>query len=113
MTVTIVQYRDWKFEVDRELTRHTYESVSASGAESCACNDCKNYVACRDKIFPEEIKTLFSDLGIDYSKEVEITPWETLPGGLHHIGGWFHFKGRLLSGKDCRDAIPGGAGYTF
>ncbi len=112
MTVTRVKYRNWEFEVDRELTQQTYESISFSGADNCVCNDCKNYVAYRDKVFLDEIMQLFDDLGIDYKKEVEITSFETLPNGLHHIGGWFHFKGRVLTGKDYRVPLPSG-GYTF
>ena len=112
MTVTKVKYKDWEFEVDRDLTRQTYNSVSVSGADSCVCNDCKNYVAYRDKVFPDEIKRLFDDLGIDYKKEVEIISFETLPDGLHHIGGWLHFKGRVLTGKDYRVPLPSG-GHTF
>lgn len=113
MTVTTVKYRDWEFEVDREFTRLTYESVSVSGADSCVCNDCKNYVTYRDSVFSGEIKRLFEDLGIDYKKEVEITSFETLPGGLQHIGGWFHFKGRLVRGKSYRVPIPDSTGFTF
>lgn len=112
MATEIVNYRGWVFEVDRELTEQTYRKVSASGADTCPCSDCKNYVAYRDKVFPEEIKKLLADLGIDYQKEVEVTSYETLPNGLHHIGGWFHFKGRVLKGKDYRVPLPGG-GHTF
>lgn len=112
MTVTKVKYRDWEFEVDRDLTRQTYEKVSISGADSCICNECKNYVAYRDNVFSDEIRTLFDDLGIDYKKEVEITSFEILPNGLHHIGGWFHFKGRVLNGKDYRVPLPSG-GHTI
>ena len=113
MNITTVKYREWEFEVERELTRQTYESVSVSGADSCVCNDCKNYVAYRDKVFSNEIKQLFDDLGIDYKKEVEITSFETLPDGLHHIGGWFHFKGRLISGKNYKVPIPNISGFTL
>lgn len=112
MPTEILNFRDWQFEVDRELTRQTYANVTGSGADTCVCNDCKNYVAFRDKVFPEEVQKLFSDLGIDYRKEVEITSFETLPNGLLHIGGWFHFKGRVESGKDYRAPFPGG-GHTF
>ena len=108
----IVKFKDWTFEVDKALTEQTYERNSGSGADTCSCNDCKNYVAYRDKVFPTEIIQLFSDLGIDFRKEVEITTWETLPNRLHHIGGWFHFKGQLLTGKDFRVPIPSG-GHTF
>jgi hypothetical protein len=112
MTNINLKFRDWTFEVDRELTIKTYEKVPGSGADGCICNDCKNYVAYRDNVFPSEIKQLFIDLGIDYKKEVEITSFEKLENGLHHIGGWFHFKGKVLSGKDYRVPVPGG-GYTF
>lgn len=112
MAITTVKYRDWEFEVDRELTRKTYDNVPVSGADSCVCHDCKNYVAYRDNVFSDEIKNLFDKLGIDYKKEVEITSFEALPNGLHHIGGWFHFKGRVITGKNYRVSFPSG-GYTF
>ncbi len=58
MTPTTLKFRGWEFEVDRELTRKTYEKVSGSGADTCICSDCKNYVVYRDKVFPDEIKNL-------------------------------------------------------
>ena len=112
MTMAKVKYRDWEFEVDRDLTRETYKSVLVSGAEDCFCNDCKNYISYREKIFPDEIRQLFDELGIDYKKEVEITLFETLPNGLHHIAGLFHFKGRILTGKECRVPVQSG-GYRL
>jgi hypothetical protein len=108
MTVTKVKYKDWGFEVDLDLTRQTYKNISVSGAENCICNDCKNYVAYRDKVFSDEIRSLFKDLGIDYKKEVEITLFEILPGGHHHIGGWFHFKGSIKTGKNYRIPLLSG-----
>lgn len=113
MIVTTVKYKDWVFEVESELTRQTYNGVSVSGAESCDCNECKNYVAYRDKVFSNETKSLFNNLGIDYKKELEITSLEILPDGLHHIGGWFHFKGRILSGLNYRDPISNSTGFTY
>ncbi len=109
---TTVKFRDWTFEVDKEQTERTYREISGSGADTCGCNDCKNYVAYRAKVFPKEIIDLFSSLGVDFRKEVEITAWETLPNGLHRIGGWFHFKGQVLTAKDYRVPLPSG-GHTF
>jgi hypothetical protein len=102
MTLKTVKYRDWIFEVDKELTEQTYFKVSSSGADDCHCEDCKNYVANRMDAFPNEIKELFMELGIDFTKEVEIFSLENLPDGLHKISGWFHFKGKVLSGKDYK-----------
>lgn len=103
-----IKFREWEFEVDCELTRYTYSKAVFSGAESCMCNDCKNYVAFRDNVFSDEIKKLFFDLGVDYRKESELCSYEVLPNGLHHVGGWFHFKGRVLCGEDYREPITNG-----
>src|SRR5690606_39203324 len=61
-------------------------------------------------VFPKSIIELFSNLGIDYRKEVEITYWEKLENGFHYIGGWFHFKGKILEGKKCNEPLPYGNG---
>ena len=108
MTIAIVKFRDWTFEVDKTLNEQTYTNISSSGAHTCGCNDCKNYVDYRSKVFPGKIIELFSKLGVDYQKEVEIMSYEVLPNGLHHIGGWFHFKGRVVTGKDYRIPLSGG-----
>lgn len=112
MSTIRVKYEDWEFEVDRELTLKTYDKITSSGADTCICNDCKNYVAYREKVFPDEIKDIFTNLGINYRKEVEVSHWEKLESGLCHIGGWFHFKGKVLSGKSYRVPLPKG-GFTF
>lgn len=112
MASYIVKFKDWTLEVNKTLTKQTYKNISGSGADTCSCGYCKNYLAYRDKVFPQEIIKLFHELGIDYRKEVEIITWEELSNGLYHIGGWFHFKGRVLTGKDYRVPIPSGR-YTF
>jgi hypothetical protein len=112
MEISKVSFMDWSFEVDRILTATTYGSILNSGADTCGCNDCKNYVAYRDKVFPTIILKLFQELGIDYKKEVEISTYEILPNGFHHICGWFHFKGKLLTGTESRTNLTG-TGYTL
>lgn len=102
MPYTILKFRSWTFQVDRESTIETYAQVIGSGADTCLCCNCKNYVAFRNDVFPYEIKKLFEGLGIDYRKEVEIISFSKLENGLYHIGGWFHFQGRLLNGKNCK-----------
>lgn len=112
MANSIIKFKNWTFEVDKMLTEQTYKSISVSGADTCSCINCKNHVVYRDKVFPIEILDLFGDIGIDYQKEVEIISYETLSNGLHHIGGWFHFKGRVLAGKDYRVPLQSG-GHIF
>jgi hypothetical protein len=110
--LSIVKYRNWEFEVDFLLTQKTYSKFVAGGADSCNCSDCKNYSTYKDNVFPEEIKILFSALGVDFRKEVEIWAMKKLGNGLHEIGGWFHFKGKIISGIDCRKPNETGNGFS-
>ena len=112
MDATIVKFKGWVFEVDKDLTQNTYQNLGHGGAEVCRCNDCKSYIAYREHVFSDAIKDLFQSLGVDYRKEVEIVSYEVQPGNLNHVGGWFHSKGKILSGKDCVVSLPAG-GNTF
>lgn len=109
---TIVKYRDLTLDVDKTLTENTYKNFTGNTAETCTCNNCKNYIAYRNEVFPGEIVNLFNDLGIDYRKEAEIFWHGILPDGLHQMSGWFHFKGQILIGKDYRVPLSSG-GHTF
>ena len=86
--------------MDSELTKLTYDNVAVGSSESCNCNDCKNFANNREAIYPDEIKKLLNELGIDYKKENEVSHYCRQADGLHFYGGWFHFKGRF-NGKDC------------
>jgi len=112
VSFSIVKYRDWEFEVDFLLTQQAYLNFAVGGADSCICSDCKNYSAYRDNVFPEEIKELFCALGVDFRKEVEIWAMQKLENGLHEISGWFHFKGKIISGINCRKPLETGNGYA-
>ena len=105
-----VKFRDWEFEVDSELTRKTYAKVIGGFSEGCDCKYCLNYHPQKDKIFPEEIKILFENLGIDCHKESECVNYfdtsefsntDKNKDGVY--GGWFHFAGKILWGKECVD----------
>lgn len=109
--MTTIKFKDWELIVDRELTKLTYDKVAVGGTERCGCNDCQNFANNRETIFPEEIKNLFNNLGIDYKKESEICHYCRQDDGLHYYGGWFHFKGQF-KGKDC--TVPTGSNsFTF
>ena len=109
--MTTIKFRDWELTVDRELTKTTYDKVIMGGPESCGCGDCRNFANNRESIYPEEIKKLFSEIGIDYKKETEIWHIYRDEDGFHHYSGWFHFKGHC-EGKNC--AVPSGSnGFYF
>jgi hypothetical protein len=106
MATTLLAYGDCLLEAATDLTQRTYASVAASGAEACNCGYCQNYVAYREQVFPAEVRRLIAALGIDYRKEVEVFQCERLPNGRHFIGGWFHFKGRMLAAPSRREVPP-------
>lgn len=96
-----IKFKNWELTVDRELTKTTFEKVKIGNADSCVCNECKNYSNYRENVFPEEIKNLFLENGIDYRKESEVTRYFKQENGLHFYGGWFPFKGECI-GKTAK-----------
>ena len=112
MTTKTVKYKEWTFEVEHGRTKEIYDKVEFGSPEGCGCNYCENFATNRENIYPDEIKNLLSEFGIDYKKESEIYHMARLETGLHHYGGWFHFKGKIIEGKDCKIDL-GGGGSTF
>jgi hypothetical protein len=107
-----IKYKDWKFEVDFNRTKEIYRKVEMGSPEGCVCNDCKNFSANRENIYPIEFKKILGELGIDYKKESETCHYCKLENGKHFYGGWFHFKGKIVEGKDCKISHPNG-GSSF
>lgn len=105
-------YKDWKFKVDFDRTKEVYDKVKKGSPEECECYDCKNFSANRENIYPTEIKNLLEEFGVDYRKESEICHYSKLENGKHFYGGWFHFKGKIIEGKDCKVVHKNG-GSTF
>ena len=112
MSMHRVQFRDWEFEVDSELTKRIYAKVIGGFSEGCDCKYCLNYLPQNDRIFPEEINFFFENLGIDYHKESECLSYfddsefsntNAYLYELHDYGGWFHFAGNIRSGRECLD----------
>ena len=93
------------------MTEQTYKELEHSGAESCGCDYCKNFIEQREKVFPDEIRELFAKLGIDYKKEIDVSEFARLENGLHFYNGWFQFKGDF-KGKDCTVPLPNGGYIT-
>lgn len=111
MLVDIVTYKNWVFEIDKLQTKALYETIDMGGAESCVCGSCKQFIELRETIFPDEIKTLFNNLGIDITKDYEVCDYGTEEDG-HHYNGWFHFVGKIKQGEDSNVPLSQG-GYTL
>ena len=94
--MTQISYRDWIFECDVELTRKVYETILAGGVETCECFGCKNFLAQRDAVFPDEVLSLLKKLGVNHKRDAEIYHTARLEPGVHLYVGWFHFVGTIL-----------------
>ena len=104
MTMTEITYKSWKFQADKETTASTYASVTKGSADEDESIEGVNFSKQREKVYPEEIKTLFGQLGIDYKKETEVSHHVNLENGMHVYTGWFHFKGSF-EGPNYLDKI--------
>jgi hypothetical protein len=65
MNETRIKYREWECYSDEKTTKLTYDEFIHSGAESCGCDCCKNFITQRECAFPDEIKKLFKELEVD------------------------------------------------
>ncbi|MEO8071952.1 MAG: hypothetical protein ABI686_01780 [Acidobacteriota bacterium] len=99
MSLQKIKFRDWEFEIDCDLTKKSYEMKLFGSADHCPCRYCKNYLVQRSLIFTEEIKKLLNDLGIEISKEDDVTEYVKLENGLHKYIGEFVFAGKIFSGN--------------
>lgn len=79
----ILEFRDWKLEINPELTRTFYTDLPFIGEDPhCSCIYCRNYVF-TTKLFPKEIQQLCSSLGIDLTKQGEVNHFYQDEDGSH------------------------------
>lgn len=98
-----IKFRDWDLYVDYETTKNTYDNIIH---ESCDCDDCRNYELSKDIVYPDEIRKLFLDLGIDFKKECEAFCINICENDWQNYIGWFHLKG-YFKGPDCANDVKG------
>jgi len=96
---------------DRLGTEKLYKEVTLSGTEECNCGQCKEFLTIRDYLYPDEIRGLFTKLGIDINKDFELCDYGDEETG-HVYSWWFHFVGKIIEGDDCSVALQAG-GYTM
>ncbi len=94
MPEATIKYKNWKLIVDREATIAAYQKMT-SQPEGCTCTPCENYLDNREQIYPNEIKKLFNQLGIDYRKESEVFEGGRSGNGQYQYVGYFFFIGRF------------------
>lgn len=95
-------FKRWEIAYDREATLKALDGFTGD-PELCGCEDCRNFITAEP--YPEEVLSLFQTLGIhpyrasEFYREMRIAP------GLHLYGGWFHFVGSIVSGKDAKQPL--------
>jgi hypothetical protein len=97
----VITFDRWRFTCDREATQKAYAATLVGGPEECGCTYCLNFAEQRSAICPEAMLNLFAKIGIEPNQEAEVYQMVRLESGRHLYGGWFHFIGSLLPGKDA------------
>jgi hypothetical protein len=89
---------------DTERTRTAYAAIKSGSALRCGCPYCRNFVAQRSTVYPEEFRQLLDQLGVDPKKEGDV--FEESPySSLVRYGGWFYLTGELIeAGERMADA---------
>lgn len=109
MKIDTIKFRDWVLKTDPEFNSEVYSKGGNSSALSCGCDNCLEFNSLKEEIYPEEIKSLFKQLGIDFKKEAEVS-YLAIENGMKLYIGFFHFKG-AFEGKDC--TIETANGYVL
>jgi len=89
-----LQIEPWIVKYDAEATRKRYSHIEIGYPERCGCELCQNFAATREKVYPEEVRRILAQLGIDYTKEAEVAYTCRIRPEWHSYIGWFHFIGR-------------------
>jgi hypothetical protein len=105
-----IHFARWHLESDSEATRAAYATLDPDIATVGDWDSGRNWILARDQglVYPDAVLTLFTQLGIDYQRDAELYRVARLDSGLHKYGGWFHFVGTIVSGRDAM--VPVGIG---
>ena len=101
----IVHFGRWTLASDSDATISAHSAMSLGSPEECGCTHCQNFAAQRPQIYPPAVLGLFGRLGIPRDHEAEIYHLLRLETGRHFYGGWFHFVGSIISGRDAAKQV--------
>lgn len=86
----------WKIEYDKNKTVEAYNKCEIKG---CDCQSSKNYYFASE-YFTDGVKTLFTNIGIDIKKPIEIYNKGIYKNGKLLYGGYYYIVGKIIKGKD-------------
>jgi len=93
----------WELDIDPVLTADCFARYPKDAL--CNCEGCRNFRALGENAFPIPFRALAAELGIDLSKPSELGHYDTGPGSLHDMHGWFHLVGSIRSGHDAKRRV--------
>ena len=108
--MTTVSFGGWTVEADREATSRAQSLAGPSGAVSCGCLYCRNFLAAGTAIFPPGLLRFLDEIGVPKVRETRVSELGPSPAGRLYIS-LFHFVGNILvsgergNGFEVRPAI--------
>jgi hypothetical protein len=104
--------REHRIAIDVGATRRLYSALGRPASESCACAECRGFVAHRRHALPAVFRSLLRQMGIDWTNEGEL--WAVAGPREFYVCGEFDFVGEVLT--PYRTLAPGAQkpfDYTF
>jgi len=107
--MTTIEIYPWKVTYDFEATRRLYSAAEGREADRCDCAYCQNFRNLREEVYPQNVRTVFERMGIDYQKESAVYQICEVEDRKHLYGGSFVFFGSV----ECLDQAYERSGSTY
>jgi hypothetical protein len=111
--VRTITFGPWEIQADVDATQLCYRQIEEAPFQGCDCAPCRNFALVEDGAYPQEIRALFRELGIDWRKPFELSHYSKVTSSLHMYGGWHYFCGRIDLGPQSRNSEPYRIDATF
>ena len=93
----ILEFYEYKLDIDIDRTRRFYETVDDS--LWCDCAGCRNFRKAYPLI-PNAVQGFFRQLGVDIGKPAEISAYVSFDGNLTLYDRFYHICGSILEAPE-------------
>ena len=109
-----VSYAQWTVRAVPSLPQNAYKAIESGSADTCDCANCEHWLRIRDDVLPAEFQEFLRKLGIDASKEHDISEYEggTIVHGRCLYVGVYYCAGVVLDGPDATTVHETGTEYS-
>ena len=105
-----IKIHPWRVTYDYKATSDLYSGVEGGEADRCDCAYCQRFRNLREEVYPQNVRTVFERMGIDYQKESAVYQICEVENRKHLYGGSFVFFGAvecLDQAYERSEATPG------